>query len=72
MALGKSYNDYGACLVETKKRSVTVVDVAAFLSGVSLAAGVSVFDAANPQPVWEKALPYLEMAQSMGLVMAEA
>lgn len=69
--LGKSYNDYGACVVQTKKRQVTVVDVATFLSGIALAAGVAAYKA-TPAPVWDRALPYLEMAHAMGLVMAEA
>jgi hypothetical protein len=69
--LGKSYNEYAACVVQTKKRQVTVVDVAAFLSGIALAAGVAAMQS-SPTPVWDRALPYLEMAHNMGLVMAEA
>jgi hypothetical protein len=69
--LGRSYNEYAACVVQTKKRQVTVVDVAAFLSGIALAAGVAAIRS-SPTPVWDRALPYLEMAHSMGLVMAEA
>lgn len=69
--LGKSYNEYGACAVFTKKRQVTVVDVAAFLSGIALAAGVAAHQP-SPTAVWDQALPYLEMAHAMGLVMAEA
>lgn len=69
--LGKSYNEYAACAVQTKKRQISVVDVAAFLSGVALAAGVAAYGA-SPSPVWDRALPYLEMAHTMGLVMAEA
>jgi hypothetical protein len=69
--VGKSYNEYAACLVMARKRRLTIVDRAAFLSGIALAAGLAVF-ADSPQAVWEDALPYLETATGMGLVMAEA
>ena len=69
--VGRSYNEYAACLVTSKSRSVTVVDRAAFMSGVALAAGVSVFTA-QPRATWEDALTFLETAVGMGLVMAEA
>ena len=69
--VGKSYNDYAACLVMARKRRLTIVDRAAFLSGIALAAGLAVF-ADSPRAVWDDALPYLETATGMGLVMAEA
>ncbi|HET9260071.1 MAG TPA: hypothetical protein VFP42_08090 [Acidimicrobiia bacterium] len=71
VAQGRSPNEYAACLVVGGSRRVTVVDQAAFLAGIALAAGVV---AANgqPCPVWDAALPYLETAMEMGLVMAES
>ncbi|MEX1037799.1 MAG: hypothetical protein WDZ96_02960 [Acidimicrobiia bacterium] len=69
--LGKSYTDYAACLVSTKKRELTIVDRAGFLSGIALAAGIAVF-ADSPRAVWDDSLSYLETATGMGLVMAEA
>lgn len=69
--VGKSYNEYAACLVMTRKRRLTIVDRAAYLSGIALAAGLAVF-ADSPRAVWDQALPYLETATGMGLVMAEA
>lgn len=68
---GKSYNDYAACLVMSRKRRLTIVDRAAFLSGIALAAGLAVF-ADSSRAVWDDSLPYLETATGMGLVMAEA
>jgi hypothetical protein len=49
---------------------VTVVDHGGFLAGVALAAGVAVTNGTG-DPVWSDALPYLEAATEMGLVMAE-
>jgi hypothetical protein len=71
VSVGKSYNEYGACVVESKRRQVTVVDIASFLAGIALAAGIAAYEA-GPTAVWDRSLPYLEMAHSMGLVMAEA
>jgi hypothetical protein len=71
VALGKSYNDYAACLVATRKRQITVVDRAVFIQGIALAAGVAVFGD-EPRPVWDEALRYLETATGMGLQMAQA
>lgn len=69
--VGKSYNDHAACLVMARKRRLTIVDKAAFLSGIALAAGLAAF-ADSPRAVWDDALSYLETATGMGLVMAEA
>lgn len=69
MFAGKSYNDYAACLVTTKRRRFTVVDRADFLSGIALAAGIAAFGK-EPQAVWASALKYLETAAGMGMVMA--
>jgi hypothetical protein len=63
--------EFAACLAEGAQRRVTVVDQAAFLSGIALAAGVACLDGAGAA-VWETALPYLEAATEMGLVMAES
>ncbi len=71
VALGHSPNPFAACLAVGASRRVTVVDHGAFLSGVALAAGLSVANGTGG-PVWESALPYLEAATEMGLVMAES
>ncbi len=71
VGLGKSYNEYAGCLVTTKKRQITVVDRALFLSGIALAAGLGVFNG-EERAVWDLPLKYLETATGMGLVMAEA
>jgi hypothetical protein len=71
IALAHSTNEFAACLAVGASRRVTVVDDGAFLSGVSLAAGIAAVGD-DPKPVWENALPYLEAATEMGLVMAES
>lgn len=71
VGLGKSYNEYAGCLVATKKRRITVVDRALFLSGIALAAGLGVHNG-QERAVWDLPLEYLETATGMGLVMAEA
>ena len=68
--VGRSYNEFGACLVATKRRNVTIVDRAAFLSGIALAAGAASFGGGQAA-VWDDGLRYLETAVGMGLVMAE-
>jgi hypothetical protein len=70
VAQGRSPNEFAACLVVGNSRRVTVVDHGAFLAGIALAAGVVVADG-QARPVWDAALPYLEAAMEMGLVMAE-
>ena len=62
-------NAFAACLVEGRGRSVSIVDDAAFLSGVALAAGIACVDSEGP--VWDNALAYLQATTVMGLVMAE-
>lgn len=71
VALGHSPNAFAACLAVGASRRVTVVDQGAFLSGIALAAGIAVVGTTG-RPVWEAALPYLEAATEMGLVMAES
>jgi hypothetical protein len=71
VALAHSPNDFAACLAVGASRRVTVVDHAAFLSGIALAAGVAAANGSE-RPVWEDALPYLEAITEMGLVMAES
>lgn len=71
VAMGQSSDDLAACLVTSPERSVTILDHAGFLSGICLASGIAVLDG-DPVPVWERPLPYLQAATSMGLVMAEA
>jgi hypothetical protein len=70
LATAGSPNGFAACLVSGAGRRVAIVDDAAFLSGVALAAGFGVLDE-GPVPVWEEALSYLRTAVAMGLVMAE-
>ena len=71
VATAKSPNRFAACLAVGAGRRVTIVDDAAFLSGIALAAGV---DIAGDQPlmVFDDALTYLQTATDMGLVMADS
>lgn len=69
LAQARSGSEFAACLVEGAGRSVAIVDDGAFLSGVALAAGIAA--AGSGGPVWESALPYLQSAADMGLVLAE-
>ncbi len=71
IAIGRSPNEFAACLVEGATRRVTVVDHGAFLAGVALAAAVSCLDGVE-RSVWDSALPYLQTVTEMGLVMAES
>jgi hypothetical protein len=71
VALARSRNEFAACLAVGASRRVTVVDHGGFLSGVALAAGIAVAGDES-LPVWDRALPYLETATEMGLVMAES
>lgn len=71
IALGRSPNEFAACLAVGADRRVTLVDHGGFMAGVALAAGVAAVNGAN-RPVWEHALEYLEAATEMGLVMAES
>lgn len=71
IALAHSPNEFAACLAAGAARRVTVVDHGGFLSGVALAAGVATVNGSG-RPVWDAALPYLEAATEMGLVMAES
>jgi hypothetical protein len=70
LAVGRSPTEFCACLAVGATRKVTIVDDGAFLSGIALAAG---FETAGDEPVavWDEALPYLQCAMAMGLVMAE-
>ena len=70
VAMGKSPNDFSACLAIGASRRVTIVDDGAFISGICLAAGIAAVGA-EPRPVWDTALDYLKAAIAMGLVMAE-
>jgi hypothetical protein len=69
--VGRSYNDYAACMISAKKRRLTILDRAGFLSGIALAAGAALWTG-TPRAVWDGGLTYLEIATGMGLVMAEA
>jgi hypothetical protein len=71
IAIGRSPNEFAACLVEGATRRVTVVDHGAFLAGVALAAAVSCLNGVE-RSVWDSALPYLQTVTEMGLVMAES
>jgi hypothetical protein len=70
VAMAKSPNRFAACLAVGAGRNVTIVDDAAFLSGIALAAAVDIANA-TPMMVFENALPYLEAATTMGLLMAD-
>jgi hypothetical protein len=70
LAVGESPNEFCACLAIGASRKVTIVDDGAFLSGIALAAAVAV-GSEEPTAVWDRALPYLQTATAMGLVMAE-
>lgn len=70
LAIATSPNQFAACLAIGADRRVTIIDDAAFLSGIALAAAVTVAGG-SPRPVWDEALDYLRAATQMGLVMAE-
>lgn len=70
LAAAASPNEFAASLAIGADRQVTVVDHGAFMSGIALAAAVTVADD-TPKAVWDDALPYLRAAAAMGLVMAE-
>jgi hypothetical protein len=70
LAEAQSPNEFAACLAIGADRRVTIIDDAAFMSGITLAAAVDIADS-TPKPVWDDALPYLQAAMGMGLVMAE-
>ncbi len=70
LSVGRSPNEFCACLAVGAARKVTIVDNGDFLSGIALAAGVEVAGE-EPLAVWDEALVYLQCATTMGLVMAE-
>lgn len=70
VALAKSPNVFAACLTVGLERRVAIVDEAPFLAGVALAAGTMVSNGVAG-PVWSSALPYLQAAAAMGLVLAD-
>ncbi len=70
MAEAQSPNEFAACLAIGADRRVTIIDAAAFMSGIALAAAVDIADS-TPKPAWDDALTYLRAAMDMGLVMAE-
>ena len=70
LATAKSPNEFAACLAIGADRRVTIIDDGLFTSGIALAASVAIVEA-GPGPVWDHALPYLQAATKMGLVMAE-
>lgn len=72
LAVGKSPNDFAACLAVGADRRVAIVDSGAFMSGIALAAGIAAYEPDMSRPVWEEALPYLDDVVSMGLVLAES
>lgn len=69
LAMARSPGTLAACLTHGADRRVTIIDEAPFLSGVALAAAVAVVNG-SPRPVWDEALPYLQAASAMGLVLA--
>ena len=70
IALGRSPNEFAACLAIGADRRVTIIDDGLFLAGIALASSIAT-TGADPGPVWESALPYLEATAELGLVMAE-
>jgi len=70
IATAGSPNEFAAALAIGGERRVTVVDHGAFMSGIALAAAVAIANE-HPKAVWDDALPYLNAATAMGLVMAE-
>lgn len=70
IALGRSPNEFAACLAIAANRRVTIIDDGLFLAGIALASSITTANS-NPGPVWETALPYLEATTELGLVMAE-
>jgi hypothetical protein len=70
VALAHSPDRFAACLAVGSERMVTIVDDGAFMSGIALAAAIDVIDG-SPAAVWDRALPYLQAASTMGLVMAD-
>lgn len=72
VATGKSPNRFATVLTKGVGRRVAIVDDADFMSGISLAAGIGVYQPDRPTAVWDSALSYLETATAMGLVMAES
>lgn len=70
LAAAASPNEFAASLAIGADRQVTVVDHGAFMSGIALAAAATIADD-TPKAVWDDALPYLQAATAMGLVMAE-
>jgi hypothetical protein len=70
LATARSPNEFAACLTIGTDRRVTIIDDGLFISGIALAAAVAVIQG-EPGPVWQSALPYLQAATKLGLVMAE-
>jgi hypothetical protein len=70
LATARSPNEFAACLAIGADRRVTIIDDGLFISGIALAATIAVVSE-GPAPVWQTALPYLQAATSLGLVMAE-
>ena len=70
LATATSPNEFAACLAIGADRRVTIIDDGLFISGIALAAAIAVIEE-EPGPVWQSALPYLQAATRMGLVMAE-
>lgn len=71
LAVGRSKNEYASSYVVAGTRTLTILEDGKFMSGVALAAGVSVL-ADVPRPVWEEAVIYLSAVFAMGLVLGEA
>ncbi len=67
---GRASNGHIGAMATRGPRKVAIVDEAAFMAGVALAAGALVAGG-EPGPVWDDALGYLTAAAEMGLVMAE-
>lgn len=71
LAVAKASDHFAVCLAVGAERRVTVIDDAAFMSGIALAAGLAALNG-EAAPVWDHALGYLNTAVEMGLVMGAA
>jgi hypothetical protein len=71
LAVAKASDRFAVCLAVGTERRVTVIDDAAFMSGIALAAGVAALNG-GATAVWDEALAYLNTATEMGLAMGAA
>jgi hypothetical protein len=68
--LARTHGPWSAVLVRADDVGRLIIDHAAFIRAICLAAGISVLPVEEPTPVWAKPEDYLRRAESMGLVAA--